>query len=251
MSATTPPPGRPVAVVTGASRGIGLAVARAFAARGHDLVLNARDPGPLDDAARSLGGAVRVETVAGDTTHPDVRRAIAERADALGGRIDALVNNAGHFVSRPFEETAPDDLRRLLEVHVAAPFHLTQECLPFLRRAQGAVVNVTTILTSRGLAGVPTAAQAAAKGALEALTRNLAHELGREGIRVSAVAPGTVRTAIFGLSDAQLDSLGPLQPLGRIGEPSEIAEAIVHLATARFTTGVVLPVDGGALLGAR
>ncbi len=244
-------PSRRVAVVTGASRGIGLAVARAFAAREHDLVLNARNATDLLEAARSLGDAVRIETVAGDTADPAVRRAIAGRAEALGGRIDALVNNAGHFVSRRFDETSEDDLRRLLDVHVAATFHLTQECLPLLRRARGSVINVTTMLTSRGIPGVPAAAQAAAKGAVEALTRNLAHELGRDGVRVCAVAPGTVRTAIFGLTDAQFDALGPSQPLGRVGEPDEVAEAVVHLASASFTTGVVLPVDGGALLGGR
>lgn len=244
-------PRRRVAAVTGASRGIGLATARALAARGFDLVLNARGAAAIREAARSLGAPVRVESVAGDTSDPAVRAAIAERAASLGGRLDVLVNNAGHFVSRPFAETSPEDLRRLLEVHVAATFHLTQECLPLLRRARGAVVNVTTILTSRGISGVPTAAQAAAKGAVEALTRNLAHELGRDGVRVSAVAPGTIRTDIFGLTDEQLDALGPLQPLGRVGEPEEVAETIVHLATSAFTTGVVVPVDGGALLGAR
>jgi len=245
---------RRVAVITGASRGIGLATARAFAARGYDLVLNAREAAALDRAAsalRSDASGRRVEAVAGDTTDPAVREALVGRARDLGDRIDALVNNAGHFVSRPFEETSPQDLRRLLEVHVEATFALTQAALPLLRRARGAVVNVTTILTTRGLARVPTAAQAAAKGAVEALTRNLAHELGRYGVRVTAVAPGTVRTAIFGLTDEQLDALGPMQPLGRVGEPEEVADAIVHLASAPFTTGVVLPVDGGALLGTR
>jgi NAD(P)-dependent dehydrogenase (short-subunit alcohol dehydrogenase family) len=243
---------RRVAVVTGASRGIGLATARAFAAHGYDLVLNARAAPALEQAAHALRSGAsrcRVEAVAGDTTDPAVRAALVARARDLGDRIDALVNNAGHFVSRPFEETAPTDLRRLLEVHVEAPFLLTQAALPLLRRARGAVVNVTTILTTRGIPRVPTAAQATAKGALEALTRNLAHELGRDGVRVSAVAPGTIRTAIFHLTDEQFDALGPMQPLGRVGEAVEVADAIVHLATAPFTTGVVLPVDGGALVG--
>ena len=248
----TPNPSNPapVAIVTGASRGIGRAAARALAERGFALVLNGRDGARLRDAARALGPA-RVETVAGDAADAAVRRAIVGRALEAFGRIDVLVNNAGHFVARRIDDYSPADLSRLVAVHVEATFFLSQLAIPAMRRqGGGAIVNVTTTLTERGIPGVRASAQAAVKGAVNALTKSLAHELGRDGIRVNAVAPGTVRTGIFGLRDEELDAFGPLQPLGRIGEADEIASAIVHLATAPFTTGVILPVDGGVLTGA-
>jgi NAD(P)-dependent dehydrogenase (short-subunit alcohol dehydrogenase family) len=248
MTHSSTPSTRPVALITGASRGIGFATAKLFLARGFDLVLGAR-------STRTIGltlpnfAASRVALVDGDVAEPSTRRALLDAVTTRFGRLDVLVNNSGHFVSRRFEDTSLEDLRRLFAVHLEATYELSRLTLPALERHGGAIVNVTTILTERALAGIPAAAQAAVKGGVLSLSKSLAHELGPRGVRVNVVAPGTVRTGIFGRPPEELDVFGAAQPLGRIGEPEEVAEAIHHLATAPFTTGAVLHVDGGLRVG--
>jgi NAD(P)-dependent dehydrogenase (short-subunit alcohol dehydrogenase family) len=239
---------RPVALITGASRGIGFSTAKLFLERGFDLVLGARSTQKLASALPGYASS-RVALVDGDVAETATREALVAAARSRFDRLDVLVNNCGHFVSRRFEDTDLSELRRLLAVHLEATFELSRLALPELEKRGGGIVNVTTILTERALSGVPAAAQAAVKGAVLALSKSLAHELGPRGVRVNVVAPGTIRTGIFGRELDALDAFGAAQPLGRIGEPEEIAEAIHHLATAPFTTGAVLHVDGGLRIG--
>jgi NAD(P)-dependent dehydrogenase (short-subunit alcohol dehydrogenase family) len=247
-AASDRPAARPVAIVTGGTRGIGLATALAFARRGFDLVIGGRDEASLASAASELSRLTAVATVRGDTTDAATRKSLVDTALARFHRVDVLVNNAGHFVPRRFEEYDAATFSRLVTVHLEATFFLSQLVAPAMRaQGSGAIVNVTTTLAERAVPGVYASAQAAVKGAVNALTRSLANELGEHGIRVNAVAPGTIRTAIAGLDESELAVFGERAPLRRIGEPAEIADAIVHLATSRFTTGVVLAVDGGVL----
>ena len=120
---------------------------------------------------------------------------------------------------------------------------------PMRRQGGGAVVNITTVLASRGASAIPATAPVAAKGGMNAITRGLAVELGPQNIRVNTVAPGIIKTPIHGLADEEFDQLNALQPLGRVGEVRDIVDAVLYLADANFVTGVVLPVDGGAAAG--
>lgn len=237
-------------LITGASSGIGLGLAQAYAATGANVVLNGRDEAKLVDVAQSLEAPDRIAVVPGDIADRATNRQIVEQAVKRFGRVDVLVNNAGHFFTKPFGEFTEEDLDRFLDVHLKGTFFTSQAAAEQMRRqGGGAIVNITTVLAFRGLTAIKSSGPAAAKGGVNSLTRNLAIELAADNIRVNAVAPGIIRTPIHGQSDEQLDQLGPVQPLGRIGEVQDIVDAVRYLADANFVTGVILPVDGGLHAG--
>jgi NAD(P)-dependent dehydrogenase (short-subunit alcohol dehydrogenase family) len=234
-----------VVVVTGAGSGIGRVTARAFAARGAKVVLVGRRLEPL------------VETDAGEPLVADVAEAdrIVEFVESRYGRLDVLVNNAGIVRGGALGSLTPSDVSDLLATNLVAPIMLTQAALP-LMSAGSVVVNVSTAIGQRGWAG--NSVYPAAKAALDSLTRSWALELAPRGVRVVAVAPGAIATPIAvnqGWSPERMAEVRKWQlehtPLGRVGEPDEVAWAIVQLASAEagFVTGVVLPVDGGAVVG--
>jgi NAD(P)-dependent dehydrogenase (short-subunit alcohol dehydrogenase family) len=234
-----------VVVVTGAGSGIGRATARAFAAEGAQVVLVGRRLEPL------------VATGAGEPLVASVTDAaeIAEFVRSRYGRLDVLVNNAGIVRGGPLGSLSSPDVDELLATNLVGPVMLTQAVLPLLG-AGGVVVNVTTVIGQRGWAG--NSVYAATKAALDSLTRSWAVELAPRGVRVVAVAPGAIATPIGanqGWSPERIAEVREWQlahtPLRRVGEPEEVAWAILRLASpeAGFVTGVVLPVDGGALVG--
>jgi NAD(P)-dependent dehydrogenase (short-subunit alcohol dehydrogenase family) len=240
-----------VALITGAAGGIGAATARLFERHGWLVVgVDLRAP-------RGATGCARV--VMGDVSDPGYAAALMQDVERQEGRLDALVNNAAVQVCKSLQDTSVSDWDTVMNVNARAPFLLTRAALPMLSVARGAVVNVSSVhavATSTAIA-----AYAASKGALLALTRALALELGPVGVRVNALLPGAVDTAMLreGLqadgdgsqpSDARVQSLGAKHALGRVGQPAEIAEAILFLADAErssFMTGQGLTVDGGAL----
>jgi NAD(P)-dependent dehydrogenase (short-subunit alcohol dehydrogenase family) len=234
-----------VVVVTGAGSGIGRATARAFAAAGARVVLVGRRLEPL------------VETGTGEPLVASVTDAdeIADFVRSRYGRLDVLVNNAGIVRGGPLGSIESPDVSELLATNLVGPIMLTQAALPLLG-AGSVVVNVSTVIGQRGWSG--NSAYAATKAALDSLTRSWAVELAPRGVRVVAVAPGAIATPIGanqGWSPERLAEVRKWQlahtPLGRVGLPEEVAWAIVRLAApeAGFVTGVVLPVDGGALVG--
>ncbi len=235
------------ALVTGASRGIGAAVARALDDAGARVALVARDARALGEVAGALLHDPVV--VAADLGAPDGPAKVAR--DVLGavGAVDVLVNNAAAAARLPITETGPAVVDELLAVNVRAPLLLTAALVPgMVARGGGCIVNVSSV---SGLVGTPNrAAYAASKGALDAATRALAMELGPSGIRVNAVAPGVVDTALWAKNKAVpgvVERVEALTPLRRWGEPEDIADVVVFLASdaARLVTGETISVDGG------
>lgn len=236
------------ALITGASSGIGLDVARGFLDRGSNVVLNARNIEKLTTAVETLGVANRIALVAGDIGDKDTGSKMVNAAVEQFGSTDVLVNNAGIFGLKPFLENTEEDLDRYIRINLKGTYFITQAAVRQMKeQGGGAIVNIGTVLINHSSASIPASAALITKGGVHALTTSLASELASDNIRVNAVAPGVIRTPIYG--DADVDAFGGLALLNRVGEVKEITEAVIHLATAGFTTGVILPVDGGYVYG--
>jgi NAD(P)-dependent dehydrogenase (short-subunit alcohol dehydrogenase family) len=238
-----------VAIVTGATAGIGHATARRMAAEGGRLVLTGRNRGRGADLVAELGAECAV-FVAGDVRERATADAVVAAAHERFGRLDVLVNNAAIDHTGELLETPMEEVHALFDVNVFGALHMLQAAGRAMRGRGGAIVNVSSRLAS---IGVPTMAlYSASKGALLSLTRGAAIELARDGIRVNAVAPGLTRTPLFEAWAAREDedlvaSAAAAIPQGRFGTPEEIAAAIAYLASdeAAHVTGASLPIDGG------
>ena len=237
------------AVVTGASSGIGRAIAEALAEAGANIVLVGRDASRLQETAALVQArGVQAEPVIVELTADDAPQTIVDAAIKRFGGLNILVNCAGIFEPMPFDTQPLESFDRQMTINVRVPFALTQAALPYLK-PNGAVVNISSIA---GYAGFPlSAAYCATKGAVELMTRALGTELGPLGVRVNCVAPGNVRTPMnahqFATSREYEKSLEDRTPLGRIGETEDIAAAVVYLASpaAKFVNGASWLVDGG------
>jgi NAD(P)-dependent dehydrogenase (short-subunit alcohol dehydrogenase family) len=231
---------RKVAVITGASQGIGAALAKAYRDRDYRVVATARSIRPTDDG--------QVLVVPGDITD----RKTAERAISGGlarfGRIDTLINNAGLFVAKSFTQYTEADYAAILAVNLTGFFHITQLAIAEMeKRHSGHVVQITTSLIEHANSNVPSVLASLTKGGLSAATKSLAIEYAKHGIRVNAVAPGIIKTPMHPVeTHAQL---AELHPLGRMGEIADIVDAILYLESATFVTGETIHVDGGQSAG--
>ncbi len=245
-----------VSLVTGGGRGIGLGIARALAGAGSDLVLAARTPSQLEEAAaliRSESGR-RVETVPVDLGRLESVAQLARTALGRFGRIDILVNNAGWNIRKPFLEVTPEEYQSLMDIQLRAPYFLSQHVARAMIEAGrgGKIINLAS-LTSR-IAVPNISIYGAAKGGIYSLTKALALELAPHKITANAVAPGYVRTAMtepaFADDERRRWMLSRI-PLGSFGEPDDIGRAALFLASpaADYITGEVLFVDGGWMAG--
>jgi gluconate 5-dehydrogenase len=242
-----------VALVTGSGRGLGLEIARGLASAGARVFINGRYADTLEAAAQLLRGeGGSVEALAFDISDPPAASAAFDRIDETAGRLDILVNNVGVRDRRNFFDFEIDDVRRVLEIDIVAPFAISRQAARRMIAAGrgGRIVNITSIAASIAQSG--DAAYIAAKGGLDALTRALAAELGRHRINVNAVAPGffaTETNAAVSADPAVAAMLDRRTSLGRWGRPPEIAGAVVFLASdaASYVTGATLAVDGGYL----
>lgn len=242
-----------VALITGASSGIGRATALKFAAEGAKVALVARRADKLAEVVRAIGadGGVARAIPADVTMEADIERAVRETVEAFGG-IDVLVNAAGIIASGTIETTQLQDWDYMMNVNARAPFYLMQCAMPYLIERHGNVVNVSSVTGIRAFPGV--LAYCASKAAVDQLTHCAALEMAAQGVRVNAVNPGVVLTRLHrsGGMDEQayaafLERSKTTHPLGRVGQPEEIAELVYFLASPRagWITGVSYSIDGG------
>ena len=238
-------------IVTGGATGIGYAIAEGFLNTGANVTLNGRTLSKLEVAAQKLNQPHRIQIVAGDITDPTFATTLVTETVAKFGRVDVLVNNAGIFAVKNFTDYTIDELDQFLG-YVRGTFALTQETVKQMRGQGdgGAIVNISTILAFNGVKALPSSAPIMAKAAITAMAKNLSVELAADKIRINAVAPGIVATPLLGeVNQETLEHLNQHQPLGRVGTPKDIADAVLYLANANWVTGVIFPVDGGVDAG--
>ena len=246
------------AVITGGSDGIGLGIAKAFAREGANLLLIGKDPEKLQRAQQALLNefAVQVHTLSADLSKTETVTEVVKNIERLLPAVDILVNNAGLGKFVPFEQVDNTLYDAHFNLNVKAPYFLTQSLLPALVKSKGNVINISSYFAHRMLPNRATTVYSATKGALNSFTKALAFEVGHLGVRVNAIAPGSISTPQF---NRNLQALTPekqaafeamvkeIYPLQHIGTPEDIAQACVFLASdnASWITGTVLAVDGG------
>jgi NAD(P)-dependent dehydrogenase (short-subunit alcohol dehydrogenase family) len=230
----------PVAVVTGASQGIGAGLVAAYRRLGFSVVATSRSIAPSKDE--------HVLAIAGDIRDRATAQKVVAAAKERFGRVDTLINNAGIFVAKPFIEYTQEDFDVVTGTNVTGLFHITQVVLAeMLSRRSGHIVNITAALVDQPLASVPAGLAAVTKGGLNALTKSLAIEVAKRGVRVNAVAPGAIKTPMH--ATGTYDFLAKIHPVGRMGEVQDIVDAVLYLESASFVTGSILHVDGGEVAG--
>ena len=229
-----------VVIVTGASQGIGAGIVAGYRDKGYAVVANSRSIRPSGDA--------NIVNIAGDIGDRDVAARLAETALTRFGRIDTLINNAGIFIGKPFTDFTLEDYRNVMHVNVDGFFHITQLVLPqMLKQKRGHIVQITTSLVDQSIAAAGGGLAALSKGGLDAVTRSLAIEYAKNGIRANAVSPGIIKTPMH--APETHGFLTGLHPVGRLGDVREIVDAVLYLEGADFVTGESLHVDGGQHAG--
>jgi NAD(P)-dependent dehydrogenase (short-subunit alcohol dehydrogenase family) len=231
-----------VAIITGASRGVGAGLVEAYRKLGYRVIANSRT---IPDSRHP-----EIVTVAGDIADPSTAERLVDTALSQFGRIDTLINNAGVFIAKPFTEYTPEDYALIASVNALGFFHLTQRVIAqMLAQGNGGhVLNVTTALAEQGQSAVPSALTALTKGGLAAVTKSLAVEYARQGIRVNAISPGAIDTPMHSGVDAHTAYAG-MHPQNRIGAVADIVHGALYLENAPFVTGEILHVDGGQSAG--
>ena len=229
-----------VAVITGASQGIGAALVKAYRDRNYRVVATARSIKPSNDD--------QVLAVAGDIADPKTAERVIAEAVARFGRVDTLVNNAGIFVAKPFTQYTMEDYAAVLGVNLNGFFRMTQLAIAEMeKQGSGHVVQISTSLVDQANSNVPSVLASLTKGGLNAATKSLAIEYAKRGIRANAVALGIIKTPMHAIeTHAQL---GALHPVGHMGETSDVVDAVLYLESAGFVTGEILHVDGGQSAG--
>ena len=234
-----------VALVTGASQGIGAGVVKAFVERGCNVVANSRNVTRSVEVAASD----HVALVDGDIGQPATAARVVEAALSRFRSLDILVNNAGIFFTRPFTDYTAEDIRSLVSTNLEGFLYLTQLAVKQMlaQGTGGSIVTITAALARNPIRGVPAAVPMVTKGGLETVTQHLAMEYARDGIRVNAVAPGAVYTPLH--QNTPQDVMESLSPMGRPSTVKDVTDAVLYLTDAATVTGQILYVDGGAHFG--
>jgi len=228
-------------IVTGASKGIGAGVTKAFLERGYNVVANS-----LHAATSELRPAPNLAVVEGDIADPGVAAQIADTAVSQFGCIDGVINNAGIFFTKPFTEFTATDLDTLFRTNLYGYVFVTQLAVKQMlaQKTGGSVISITSAMVDHPIAGVKSSIPMVTKGGLNAITVSLALEYAKDGIRFNAVAPGVVNTPMHANDSKEV--LQGLSPMGEISEVQDIVDAVIYLTEARHVTGEVLCVDAGS-----
>ncbi|EJZ19460.1 SDR family oxidoreductase [Rhizobium sp. Pop5] len=247
-----------VVTITGGGSGIGKEAAARFIAEGAKVVINGRNLEKLEAAAREIDPSGKnVAISAGDVARPETGAALVDLAISRFGKLDVLVNNAGVFNPKPFIELTEADYDWYLDTILKGKFFTAQAAAKAMKDKGGAIVQTGSMWAIQAIGATPSAAYSAANAGVHAMVRNIAIELAPYKIRINAVAPAVVETPVYNtfLSDTQVKEILPtfnaFHPLGRNGQPRDVAEAILFLASeqASWITGTILPVDGGVTAG--
>ncbi|WP_433275766.1 SDR family NAD(P)-dependent oxidoreductase [Pseudonocardia xinjiangensis] len=232
--------GQQVAIITGASQGIGADLVSAYRKLGYGVVANSRSIAPSEDPD--------IVSVQGDIADADTAQRVIGEALSRFGRVDTLVNNAGLFIAKPFTEYTEEDFAAVVRVNLAGFFRITQGAVELMEsQGTGHIVNITTSLVDHANSNVPSVLASLTKGGLGAATKSLAIEYATRGIRVNAVSPGIIKTPMHPVETHE--ALAGLHPVGHMGETRDVVDAVVYLESAPFVTGEVLHVDGGQSAG--
>ncbi|MDE4915169.1 SDR family oxidoreductase [Methylobacterium sp. 092160098-2] len=231
---------RKVAVITGASRGLGESIVKAYRERDYRVVGTSRSITSSNDPD--------FLAIPGDIADPETGKRVIAAALERFGQVDTLINNAGIFIPGPFEKYTEQNYKDVLATNLNGFFFITQHAIEaMLKQGSGHIVQITTTLVEHANSNVPAVLASITKGGLTAATRGLAIEYASRGIRVNAVAPGMIKTPLH--SPETYDAVAALHPLNRMGEPEDIAQAILYLEDATFVTGEIIHVDGGQIAG--
>jgi NAD(P)-dependent dehydrogenase (short-subunit alcohol dehydrogenase family) len=231
---------RKVAIITGASQGIGAALVNGYLDRNYRVIATARSVKPSNNPD--------VLVIPGDIGSRETAERAVKEGVARFGRIDTLVNNAGIFIAKPFTDYTEEDFSAVLRTNTAGFFHITQLALAEMeKQGSGHIVQITTSLVDHANSNVPSVLASLTKGGLNAATRSLAIEYAKRGIRVNAVSPGIIKSPMHPVETHEF--LAALHPVGHMGEVSDIVNAVLYLETAGFVTGEILHVDGGQSAG--
>jgi NAD(P)-dependent dehydrogenase (short-subunit alcohol dehydrogenase family) len=235
-----------VAIVTGASSGIGLGITRALLEHGYGVVANSR----TISKSKDLKPSVDLLPVDGDISKKETAIKVVDAAVKHFGRIDLLVNNAGIYMPKPFTEYTPEDFEMLIGTNIAGYFFVTQQAVAQMRKQKsGHIVSISSVLTDQPLAGAPISLAVITKSTIPAFSRALAMEYVADGIRANAISPGVVDTPMHAHDDHEI--LKKLNPVGRLVQVSEIVDALLYLQSAPMVNGENIRIDGGAHAGAK
>ena len=229
-----------VAIITGASQGIGEALVKAYRDRNFRVVATSRSIKPSSDPD--------VLAVAGDIADPKTAERVVSQAIERFGRVDSLVNNAGIFIAKPFTEYTDEDYANMLGTNLNGFFNITRRTAKgMVKQGSGHIVQITTSLVDHASSSVPSVLASLTKGGLSAATKSLAIEYAKKGVRVNAVSPGVIKTPMH--KPETHEFLANQHPVGRMGEIRDIVDAVLYLEGAAFVTGEILHVDGGQSAG--
>ena len=234
-------------IITGASSGIGFGIAKYFLEHGDNVVINSSGDDKLYKAFEELGAGENLALVAGSVSDKNTGIKLVKKAIEKFGSADVLINNAGIFETKPFLEVDEAYLDKFLNTNLKGTYFTTQAVIPqMLKQQDGVVINIGTPLVNHALGGAPSTAPISSKGAIHALTIQLAAEFGKQNIRVNTIAPGVIRTPMHG-DDA--DESAGLHLVNRVGEVDDIAQIVYTVAKSNFINGAIINVDGGMAAG--
>jgi len=237
-------------IVTGASSGLGFAIARAYLERGYNVVGNARTQARLEEAAARLGNPHNFLAVAGDIAKPDTAKRLFAQALEAFGQVDILINNAGVFIAKPVVDYTEEELEAIVDTNLKGFFYPSQAAAKHMAaKGSGHIVSITASIAMQPNVKVPALLPVLIKGGLNSAVRSLALELAASKVQVNAVAPGIIETPLHPDDEGTRAFLRGLSPSGEIGSPQDIVDAVLYLTDSTFVSGTILNVDGGSTTG--